>query len=634
MNTLLSSESDLLENSPANLSSFLTESEKIALNSEYIQQNITAYKQLQNASYFKSAESYKKCLRIAVKLGDLSKQKESRCNYGVCLYYNGDVEAAREQLEAACGEEKVEVGDVNSDPFLRLKILSNLSLLHLSSNKINDFFSVFTLILNQISSAKDKKLKEKLLKKLLMIYFKSESLIDLKFSSEEEAHSDEKVIIEEKESASKKSFRRIIGGFFEFLESGDIAMWNKALKDQIDVLKSLKDYTGVLFALLNIYSSDYVIGAQRQNKNLVKNSKADFLALIRLISEEERNDQTDFEAERMIEEYYKKLEAIRRAYKCLYKIEEGTKCEEGEGEIGRVNQSRIYTELLLKYILAHLNQIISNQNLYKQISSHIELCLKLLKTKETYYEDLDLSFISPAIYQSMNQLFVNLMYIYEKSMLKRAIFRLKIINDKLTLHSLEKKVKNLNNYYLEGIKEGDVLIKINYGSNGTKNHFYTLDTKKNALVIYDTQEDRKSYSEMKFLKIKKILYGIKSANLIKKINLIPNTDQPFLFLTFVLKNKTLDLLLTEINLKKWLYGLQHYLSYIKMKYKIMSCTNFIVSKAKMKMIYVINNSQKEISKHVNSTANNFKPRYDSPRKPPKKLTFIKALLLYKDLGKI
>ena len=117
--------------------------DKIVLESDYVQKNISAFRYIRNRDYIRASESYKQCLDISNKLGSSFKIKDSLCNYGVSLYYCGNFEEAVTNLEMAFN--KLSNKDINyinnKSDFLNIKlstkIISNLIMLYLCLNNFN-----------------------------------------------------------------------------------------------------------------------------------------------------------------------------------------------------------------------------------------------------------------------------------------------------------------------------------------------------------------------------------------------------------------------------------------------------------------------------------------------------------------
>ena len=103
-------------------------------------------------------------------------------------------------------------------------------------------------------------------------------------------------------------------------------------------------------------------------------------------------------------------------------------------------------------------------------------------------------------------------------------------------------------------------MKLNYGNKETKMHYYLLDTRRSCISVFNKTGGSKPESEIPLKKIKKVLYGIKTTNLIKKIKTLPNSDQPYLYMSLLLKDRSIDLAFSEQSIKKWFYGIYYHLN--------------------------------------------------------------------------
>ena len=121
--------------------------------------------------------------------------------------------------------------------------------------------------------------------------------------------------------------------------------------------------------------------------------------------------------------------------------------------------------------------------------------------------------------------------------------------------------------------------KNNYNSSGIKKHFYQIDNEEDLFEIFSENQNEKNPSKIyKFDNILKIQYGIKTKNAFNKAKSSNSLkkEEPYLFLSLVLKNRTIDLYFDkEKSAKKWFYGFYYYLKLSERKYKIGSCTNYI-----------------------------------------------------------
>ena len=104
---------------------------------------------------------------------------------------------------------------------------------------------------------------------------------------------------------------------------------------------------------------------------------------------------------------------------------------------------------------------------------------------------------------------------------------------------------------------------------------------------------------------------------------MPNNDQPYLYMSLLLKERTIDLSFSEESIKKWFYGLYYHLKNENQSYKIISCTNFIINRVKSKMNYKLANSREQISNRNNDKRIKFQKNSVNNN-----ITFVKSLLLY------
>ena len=98
MNSIIESEN---QNDTSSSVLNLDPRERIALESNYIQYNISAFKTIHNRNYQKSADIYKDCLSIAEQLKDSDKINDSLCSDSIASFYNGKLKECLEKLESA-----------------------------------------------------------------------------------------------------------------------------------------------------------------------------------------------------------------------------------------------------------------------------------------------------------------------------------------------------------------------------------------------------------------------------------------------------------------------------------------------------------------------------------------------------
>ena len=665
--------------------------EKIVLESDYVQKNISAFRYIRNRDYTGASEAYKECLILSNKLGNSFKIKDSLCNYGVSLYYCGNFEEAVNNLENAFN--KLTNKDINyihnKTGFLSIqlstKIITNLIVLYLCLNNFNNAMIMIEHLTNILKNFDFiPNLQLNLIKNINYIFFRIESLVYLDEclgGLPRDAH--HQVII------------RIMKGFHSYLKSNNIEIWINCLNSEIDNLKNLKDYNGIILALMNIQTGNYIKGKESMNINLVNSSKNKFWEILRAINNNINDNNNDFSEEDIDKALLlikEKMSIAVKIYNLLYDKEmniinnndnlnfnnnfrlnkthtnnnfypfnnnnnsyspsnssysskyyhnntDRTMNNNNLMKISNPNNNNnnnnldtiFFTKLLLKYALKYIKKNINNPSLEKQLCSHIEFTLKFLDNDELDISYLKLSDLSPEIAKSLELLFMNLLKIYERKVLSKYFTRYRKVINKITRREKSIALNKMLERNFMSLKTGEVLMKINYNSKDTKMHHYLLDAKNNCISVFNKSGGSEPESEIYFKNIIKILYGIKTSNLIKKIKNLPNSDQPYLYMSFLLRNRTVDLSFSDKNVKKWFYGLYYYLINTNRSYKINSCTNFILNRIKMKINYFLNN----IGENKSEGDNDYKIKLQIKGViKNRNNTFAKSILLFNKMNKI
>ena len=503
-------------------------------------------------------------------------------------------------------------------------------------------------------------------------------------------------------------------GFHSYLKNNNIDVWINCLNSEIDNLKNLKDYNGIILALMNIQTGNYIKGKENMNINLVNNSKNKFWEILRAINNNlnNNNDNNEFSEEdidKALMLIKDKMNIAVKIYNLLYDKEMNILNNNDNSNLNFNNNFRLnkthtnnnfypmnnhsnnsyspnnssysskyyhnntdrtmnnnnnnfynnkynnnnnnnimqvsnpnntgnnnlntvfFTKLLLKYALKYIKKNINNPSLEKQLCSHIEFTLKFLDNDELDISYLKLSDLSPEIAKSLELLFMNLLKIYERRVLSKYFNRYKRVINKIIRRERNIALNKMLERNFMSLKTGEVLMKINYNSKDTKMHHYLLDAKNNCISVFNKSGGSEPESEIYFKNIIKILYGIKTTNLIKKIKNLPNSDQPYLYMSFLLRNRSVDLSFSEKNVKKWFYGLYYYLINTNRSYKISSCTNFMLNRIKMKINYSLNN----IGENKSEGESDYKIKLQIKGAiKNRNNTFVKSILLYNKINKI
>ena len=608
--------------------------ERITLESNYIKENIKAFQLIRKRNYIEATKTYKTCINIAEELKDNYKIRDSHCNYSISLFYNGKIEESIKILNTNYKNhlKKQNLNDDMKNIILDLKILSNLSIANLSLNKIEDSKKSFNNLCNILEKQDDTQTQLNLIKIVLYIFFRVDSLADMN------ENINEKIIIEENSEQSelnKKIIKKIINSFHSYLKNNDIKIWINCLKEEIENLKTINDYNGMIFAIFNLESSLYIKSVEEKDDKNIQSSLSKFSSLIKVLLGENNFDESNVKI--ILNNIKQKMKQAVDMYKKLYNLESNVimKLRDKKINVEKEKKSNndynlnspILVKILLKNSLKYVKDYIKDQDLCKQIEGQITKTIQVLSDKNYNNFSIKLNSISPEISKVILKLLNNLLSIYSKCKLRKYI--------NIYRHNIgKKKIKKTNIFvdhfidsYYKGIQLGDSLVKINFNNKSTKTHFYKLHLKKNCIQVYQKENDIDVYKEININSIIKITFGIHSQNLKNKIGSLPN-HQAWLYMSFILSNRSLDLCLNENQIKKWYYGLSQYLKNVNKEYKSISRSKYILNRCKMKMANKIINSN--LKNKINDSETKLKIGKVNET-GMNKISFIKLLLLYKTI---
>ncbi len=636
------------QNESSSILNNLEPMERITLESNYIKENSSAFQLIRSRNYPKATESYEICINIAKKLDDNYKIRDSICNYAISLFYNGKLEKSLENLkkvyEQTLKEQNLRITNRMQNNIdlksliLDLKILSNLTIAYLSLNKIDDSNSTFNTLCDIIEVHENPQTKLILIKNVLYNFFRVDSIISI------DNFYNKKIIIDEsvsdKNEVHKNIIRKIINAFHSYLKTNNIKIWIDCLNEEIENLKILKDYNGIIFAIFNLESSIYIKSLNEKDNINKQSSLSKFSSLIKALVGEKNFNENKIDS--ILNCIKNKMEQAVYMYQTLYNLETKISLKLNKKEIIKTSSNKkglidknninsiVFLKLLLKYANKYVNFNISDSTLSKQIKNQIDITLKILSNEKIDHTSINLNNLSPEITKALIILFNNLLSIYSKCKLQNYfnLYRTKILSLKIKERNTLID-KYIDNCYKE-IQRGDSILKINLNSNGTKTHFYKLNYERDSIQIFQKDKDSKVDKEIFLYSLIKITFGISSQNLKRKIKLLSNSDQPWLYMSFIFKEGSIDLFLNEEQVKQWFYGLSRHLNIIGKDYKIISKCKFILNRCKMKMANeLINYSKKGLIKDSNSNATikNLNTNGNN------KISFIKLFLLYNKIHK-
>ena len=475
------------QNESSSILNNLEPMERITYESNYIKENIAAFQFIRKRNYLKAIESYKNCVNIAKKLEDNYKIRDSICNYAISLYYNGKLEQSLEHLklvyEQTLKDKNLHFTNKSHNNIdmknilLDLKILSNLTIAYLSLNKLDDSISTFKTLCDILETKENSEIQLNLIKSVLYNFFRVDSIITINENYKKKIIIDENDI--DKTEIHKNIIRKIINAFHSYLKNNDIKIWINCLNEEIENLKILKDYNGLIFSIFNLESSIYIKSLNEKDNINKQSSLSKFSSLIKALVGEKNFDENKIDS--ILNCIKNKMEQAVYMYQTLYNLETKISMKLNKKEIiktssnnkkGLIDKNNInsivFLKLLLKYANKYVNFNISDSTLSKQIKNQIDITLKILSNEEIDHSSINLNNLSPEITKALIILFNNLLSIYNKCKLQNCfnLYR-KII---ISLKSKERNAlidKCINNYYKK-IQRGDSILTINLHSNGTK----------------------------------------------------------------------------------------------------------------------------------------------------------------------
>ena len=561
--------------------------EKIKIINDYTELYQKASNSIKKNKYPEALNYYQEALSLSLKLDDDYKRNESTLNIGIIHFFLGKFDEALDFIKSSFDYfYPICLNNQNSNMknlILLCKSSANLFMCQLTINNLENSNIIHDVLLNIIS--KEENLYNQLycLKYLNNILFKVNSLINGDLN-----------IDENNMNEINKIF---INSFNEFIFKGEIGQWLKNLNLIYEKMEKLNDKSGLIYILFTKEMGICLLN-NNENNNVIE-AKIKLIALLDAISEinNDKNIINDNYINQIIEEYKSKILIIRNLYQELYQFEFRlqNKILNSNRSMKKVNNS-IYLILLFKYAKKYFDQNVDNIKLKSTIIQNLDNTINLIINKKIDISEIQLESLDPEISQSLLNIFDNLLKIYRKSILQKPFnkfkFLIKNIANKTLINANNKLLENFfERCYME-IYNGEKINKINFSSNGIKNYYFRINYKNDCILCFENNSNKKPYKIIDISNIKKIKYGLCTHNLIKKYNLLPIKCEPFLFLSIVLNNKTIDLVLrNEKRSKIWFYGLFYYLLNSQRNYKIGSSTNHVLFFIKYKMLVYLNGKE-------------------------------------------
>ena len=565
--------------------------------SEFIELNKQSFEHLENKNYSLAKSTFSKCVEISIELGQI-KYIESLINYSLSLYYNNEILSSYNSLKKARDlsyflYENSE--EINQIYFLYLRALCNMCLISMNLNKFEESRQSLKKIISLIKEPKiqDIKIQLTMLKELLYIFYRVDSLDKFHEISGINTNEKYKAINSEMNYDDKGLYY-----LYKSLENNNLNYWLNYLNKEINNKKN-NDINGYTWLLINRIIILYCQKEQDNNENLLKK---DYNRLIKLM-EEYPEFEIDFDAnmKKIYLDFKNKFDIAVEYYGEISNLEKELNNELNESLLvknkkskGKENKTLI--KLLLKKAIINLKED-NNENKII-IQKHIKTALNLIENNKINWEIISILNINKDLINWIKNLFYGLLIIKEKFTLKKYFHKFKhnTIGETSLKNNIQKNYSKVELYLknqLKSLEEGSVLIKFNYSSKGSAEHFFRICYVDNEyyLSIHKTISEIKPYKIYNLKELHNITVGIQSENLRNKINnKFLNEYRPYNIMSLWFKERTYDLYFDDdIEMNKWFEAIYYYKKFILGKGYRKNLDYLFFSRLKIKMLYQLKN---------------------------------------------
>ena len=592
--------------------------DKLRKEYQYTQSSLEATNFITSHSYENAHDAFASCLQIAIDMNDQFKINESNLNIAIVLAMLGKIKDAATRIENVYTSLKQLTSSMNLQQiFFKLKTMCNYVMILIAENKNKTALEVSNEIISIISHEVNRSRQVRYVKYVNYIIFRCESLTAQgvavkKLSNEKGIYSETN-----SEELHRCIMTGLLNGFNEYLRNGNINKWIECLKVNGDKMKKVKDFNGLIFAIFNHEASVFMRETMnrndtsvmstngrthRTNNNALSNeafeARVKLMSLLQAMNSDKAADEKGVDV--LLRSFKDRMATAYQIYQLMLmnenKILSANTTNKDNSDVSIVSASNKYKtnteffiKILLKYAIGYIQNSIEDDALRIQLTNHLEQTIQLIKDKKLNVNDIRLDKLSPEISKSIHILFDNLLYIHDRCKKHNYITKYFKTVNRLKSFERDKKLKNFFDDHYLGIYNGDEIKKINMTSNGSINHFYQLDYDRDVLAIYKKQTSLNPEKFIEIGNIIKIMIGIRSVNLHRKLKQLIFIDEPWRYMSIILYNRSIDFLFYDEDVaKKWFYGLYHYLSNSKKLYKIMSCSGYLVQTMKMRMMTKMN----------------------------------------------
>ena len=614
--------------------------DKYIVMKDFIQCNLYAFQNLNLKNFSLARKAYKKCIELANKLEDGEiKLVESQLNYSISSYFCGRFIETKKVLEDAfnISNRLFQSPDIlPSIPVfsLHIRVICNLIMILITFNNSHDakyyINYLFDILQKNNENTQEKQTR---LEEILYILFRITSLTKIKEDEANFINPDQSSKLE----ISTKNYNPAVYAFHKFLRENNSSDWFQLLAEEAENFKQLRDVNGLMFTLINQSAVNYI-----KTNNISETASENFEFFVskikeKIVGQQEKPQINSKEKnnERILVEMKLRFEIVTDFYKKLYEYEElllsQLKSKEDETYLSNNDISHSNTEnnllnlnnrksstklrentelirefnkgnkALIKIFLKNCSNLIDSQVIDSQTKNHIELTFKLLETQDDSLIGTNILMIDSDIIKALKHLYINLVLIRNKCTLLHSFRKFKYNTHGYSTREEHLQQKyNKNNLIFEGnllfISEGESLHKLNFKSNGITEHYYMINPENRTLRVYKNQATRlkneDAYKEFSFNgQIVRVNFGLLSNNIVTKYRYLSkkNKNKPWLFISFDLGERTIDLYLDESTHIKWYTGLRYFINEYSLMCEIASPCQYFFNKVKLRILYRVTN---------------------------------------------
>ena len=569
--------------------------------SEYIKLNKQSFNYLENKNYPLAKFHFSKNVEISQEI-DQSKYIESLINYSLSLYYNKEFLPSYNALKKAKDLSYALYKDsqtINQIYFIYLRAISNMCLISMNLNKITESKKLFKQIISLIKEPKiqDISIQLTMLKELIYIFYRVYSLD--KFQE----INDNNINISNMSNGGINSENKGLYYLYKSLKNNDLNYWLNFLNEEIKQ-NNISDINGYAWLLINRLIVLYYQKDQRNNETAIKKAYKDLITFL------EDNLESDIDINNDINQIYfnfkTKFDIAVEYYYEIANLEKELSNELNKSLIIKdINcygkENKIIVILLIKNAIKNLNE--SHKVNKDIIISHFKQTLALIENNKINWELLSILNINKDLIRSIKTVLNNLILLKTKIILKQYFHKFKLqtlgyISPKGKLKKQYTKIEPYLKAQLKSLEEGSILLKINYSSNGYKEHFFRICyiDKEFYLSVHKTISDIKPHKIFKLKDLYSITIGYQTENLIKKINeKFMKAFKPCNIMSLWFKERIYDLYFdNDDEMNRWFEAIYYHKRYIEGKYFGKNLGYLFINKSKLRMLHKLKNCENHL----------------------------------------